>query len=106
MQYLRSDGSFSWQLQAIDGHLDTSVISMLGYAIANHNNLDGQHRIYEEEAEKMLNCLLDNVSDDGLVQNSSAECRGFSMYPQVFEVNSWGQGFGLLFIIEMMRSGE
>ena len=40
MKYQRSDGSFSWQLQAIDGHEDTSASAMIGYALSKYNKMN------------------------------------------------------------------
>lgn len=102
-KYQTTDGGFSWQLQAMQGHLDTSVVSMLGYSLAVYRKLT-KNNIYEGELEKMVQCLLNNVNEFGEVLSSSAECRGFSMYPQRFETNSWGQGFGMLCVIEYLES--
>lgn len=43
MRYQRSDGSFSWQLQAVDGHEDTSATAMIGYAISRYNSLNNKN---------------------------------------------------------------
>lgn len=102
MQYQRPDGGFSWQLQALEGPADTSVTSMVGHSLARYNAVEAKS-LYEAELHAMEESLLDSVLGNGLVTGSSAECIGFSMYPQVFESNSWGQGFGLLFLLEMAR---
>lgn len=103
IKYQTANGGFSWQLQATEGHLDTSVVSMIGYSLSLYMKLT-KSSAYKDELDKMIRCLLSNINESGEVLSSSAECRGFSMYPQRFETNSWGQGFGVLFIIEYLES--
>lgn len=105
LKYQMPNGGLSWQLQAREGHLDTSVVAMVGYSLCLFEKLTGGS-IYKNEIEKMVTCLISNINKTGAVLNSSAECRGFSMYPQRFEVNSWGQGFGLLFLVEYAESSK
>jgi|GEM_PF-3442519 len=104
-KYQRSDGSFSWQLQAMEGHLDTSTTAMIGYSLARYNNI-AQSKVFKNELVLMMNSVLKNIDQNGQVLNSSAECAGFSMYPQRFESNSWGQAFTLLFLIESLERNK
>lgn len=98
MRYQMDNGAFGWQLQALDGPEDTSTTSMIGFAIARYNSKTDAD-IYDDECARMAEFIVSNVrGEDGSVMNSSAECRGLSMYPQVFENNSWGQGFSVLFL--------
>lgn len=99
MKYQRTDGSFSWQLESVEGHEDTSASAMIGYSISKYNNLN-QKKIYMKQLSLIVKSLLTNIKKNGTVINSSAECLGFSMYPQIFNSNSWGQGFTTLCLIE------
>lgn len=95
----RADGSYSWQLQAQDGPLDISATSMIGYSLSKFSKATKTKR-YEQALQRIEACVLRNIDDAGHATNSSAECRGFSMYPQRYEINSWGQGFTALFLID------
>lgn len=99
MPYQLIDGGFSWQVQATEGHFDLSTTSMIGYAIARHNATTKKPMMIKE-LSKLIVKVLNNINSDGIALSSSAECKGFSMYPQVFESNSWGQGFALLLLTE------
>ncbi len=98
VSYQRTDGGFSWQLEAIEGHLDTSVAAMVGFSMVSYRAITGES-LYDECIEGVYSAVTANINDQGFVVSSSAECRGFSMYPQRFEINSWGQAFALLFML-------
>lgn len=105
IHYQRSDGGFSWQLQAIDGALDTSATAMVGHSMVVLDSLtDGTY--YKRNIKSVEKCLSENVNSQSQVLNSSAECRGFAMYPQKFEVNSWGQASTALFFLELYHGGK
>jgi len=106
ISYQKDDGSFSWQLQAVDGPSDSSVAGMLGYSLLKYAQVTNNVDKYSGVISKIEKSVLNNVDASGKVTGSSAECRGFSMYPQRFESNSWGQAFCTLFLIEMMDSNE
>lgn len=98
-------GGFSWQLQAKDGALDTSATSMLGYSLLCYSKyLGASGEIYSETLDRLVRIINDNIENGGKVVQSSAECQGFSMYPQVFGNNSWGQAFSMLFLTEYYAS--
>lgn len=98
--YIRKDGSFSWLLQALDGPADTSATAMIGYSV---NKMAAAGFVDDDFSELLcsIECfLLENITESGSVINSSAECQGFSMYPQKYENNSWGQAFTVLFLVD------
>lgn len=84
-------GHFTWQLSAIEGSSDTSATSMICYAIKRGMILGLLDSAYIETLQIALDYLHESV-EDGLVTGSSAECRGFSMYPQKYEAYPWAQG--------------
>jgi rhamnogalacturonyl hydrolase YesR len=106
LKYQKEDGSFSWQLQATNGPSDSSVTGMIGYSIVKYAKNEGREDFYEDIIIKIGNAILGNVEANGVVFGSSAECQGFSMYPQRFDNNSWGQAFCTLFLIELMDLHE
>ncbi len=105
LPHQRADGGYSWQLQAQDGPLDISATSMIGYSLARYSAI-ARTEENEEALRRTEAYVLSAIDARGYVTNSSAECRGFSMYPQRYEINSWGQGFAALFLIHRYRSRE
>lgn len=101
--YQRADGGYSWQLQAQDGPLDISATSMIGYSLCRYGMITRTEK-NEEMLRRIEACVLSAIDTRGYVTNSSAECRGFSMYPQRYEINSWGQGFAALFLLQRYKS--
>lgn len=102
LKYQKEDGSFSWQVQAIDGHSDSSATGMIGYSLLKYADTVNKIDDYRHKIVSLKDAVLKDISKDGIVSGSSSECRGFSMYPQTFEVNSWGQAFCTLFLIELI----
>ena len=92
MSYLRPDGSFSWQLPALDGHGDTSTTAMIGWALAGEpakgtGTMAGSIRDY-----------LTSCTRDGIVGSALGECVDYGQYPQTFGNYPWGQGAALAFL--------
>lgn len=91
LSYQRVDG-FHWQLQAFDGPMDTSATAMICAAIKRgmaYGCLSGA------EYEKALSSggqVLSHFAQDGLIWHSSAECEGFSCYPQRYGTYPWALG--------------
>lgn len=85
------NGHFSWQLGAIEGSPDTSATSMICYAIQRGMILGILDLAYMEKLQVALDYLHESV-EEGIVIGSSAECRGFSMYPQTYAAYPWAQG--------------
>lgn len=89
--YQLKDGNFTWQIPAIEGHIDTSSTSMICYAVRRGVMLGILPELYLENANLGLDALHKNTID-GVVQNCSAECRGLGMYPQIYSSYPWAQG--------------
>lgn len=103
VKYQDENGYFKWVLNANYGHQDTSATAMIGYSIKRAMDLDLLNIEYMYYAEKSLHALLGSTKN-GLVFDSSAECQGLGMYPQRYEWNLWGQGFGAAFALTMLKS--
>lgn len=102
IKYQDETGYFKWALNANNGHKDTSATVMIGYSIKRAMDLDLLDTEYAHYAEKSLQALLRSTKN-GLVFDSSAECIGPGMYPQRYEWNLWGQGFGTAFALTMLK---
>lgn len=105
LQYQTKSGCFTWQLEAIDGPIDTSSTSMIGYSIVRGIQLGYLGQQYES----CLNAIVAGVNNyiiNGQVTQSSAECRGLGMYPQTYSENAWGQAFTTSMYILSSRGGN
>jgi unsaturated rhamnogalacturonyl hydrolase len=96
------DGYYNWMLSATEGQIDTSATAMIGYSIKRAIDLGFLDNEYLGHAENAYQALLESTRD-GLIYDSSAECHGLGMYPQRYEWNAWGQGFGTAFALIMQR---
>lgn len=88
----RSDGYFSWQLEALDGPADTSATGMICASLKqgiSQGILEDEQ--YVKALEKGLDALKRSVRD-GRVYNCSGECEGFSCYPQRYGAYPWALG--------------
>lgn len=98
---VRGDGSFGWQLSALEGPKDTSAMGMIGVALAQamHSGV-GCKDTYMTALQAIRYSLLASVRD-GRVYDCSGECEGFSRYPQNYGNYPWAQGPALhLFTIQ------
>lgn len=89
--FQKEDGSFPWQLQAQDGPSDSSATAMIACALLRgmqFENLDGH---YEENVLRAGEYLLAHMKN-GRVEQCSAECDGFSQYPQRYGSYPWADG--------------
>ena len=84
--YLRPNGGLSWQLQAIDGPLDSSATAMVLQSMCLIR--DDLNDSVDELICKMMHCL-DGCYIDGKVLNCSAECGGAGIYPQKYDSYIW-----------------
>lgn len=91
IKYQKKNGYYSWQLTALEGHIDTSSTSMISYAIKRGVMTGLLNKSYLYHSNLGLLALRDSIIN-GVVINSSAECMGFSMYPQRYDVFPWSQG--------------
>lgn len=99
----REDGGFSWQLQAQEGHRDSSAEGMIGTAVLTAFQagvFGGQQADLPEHVRGWCDRLcraLDFSVVEGTVRDCSGECRGFAEYPQVYGSYPWGTGSALAF---------
>ena len=84
--YVRPDGGFSWQLQAIEGHLDTSATGMLMYAIRTGD----------------MSIFVANTDSAGHVGSALSSCIDFGVHYQSYGNYPWGQGAALAAVSQML----
>ncbi len=108
MKYQRPDGGFSWQLEALEGHCDTSAEGMIGAALIRglksgllRDEKNAPPSGMQEKTQSILTGLTGAVCaslEDGVVKNCSGECTGFAEYPQRYGSYPWGTGSVLEFL--------
>lgn len=95
----RADGGFSWQLQAQEGHRDTSAEGMIGYGTwLAAETVAVQRSEQRIPALSRLAAIIQTSIRDGRVTDCSGECKGFAEYPQVYGTYPWGSGSALAFL--------
>ena len=101
----RADGGFSWQLQAQEGHRDTSAEGMIGYGAWLAAETAAVQRSEQwSPALSRLAATLQTSIQKGYVADCSGECRGFAEYPQVYGTYPWGSGSALAFLaVQLFR---
>lgn len=119
--YQKKNGSFGWQLEALEGPEDSSATAMIAYGTVlvlrgqqgmgkAESAKEGQNQIEEVEtagkcpdqmreaarklAERAAEYLV-SCERGGKIYNCSAECMGFSEYPQQYSAYPWSLGPGL-----------
>lgn len=116
-RYQRNDGGFSWQMEARDGHRDTSAEGMIGAALicgtgraGKERSGDGQEakpaqmaEIRRRECAARLKQAVGGSISEATVGDCSGECKGFGEYPQVYGSYPWGTGSVLSFLAGMER---
>lgn len=91
--YQRPDGGFSWQLEAMEGHRDTSAEGMIGASAVR-----GMTEINDVGIDiGRLSRIMRQSVLNGAVMDASGECRGFGEYPQNYGCYPWGTGSALEF---------
>lgn len=95
IQYQKDHGAFSWQITTVEGPDDTSTTCMVAYSILKGIKLGILTEDYINSVNRATEYLLESTDDEGFVQNCSAECEGFSQYPQRYGWFPWGQGYTL-----------
>lgn len=98
LKYQRSDGSFSWQLQALEGPKDTSSTAMICAAVregAAAGVISGER--YEKALNDGKKALAESIRN-GRVYDCSGECEGFSRYPQRYGAYPWALGETLMLL--------
>ena len=113
--YLRADGSFAWQLPAMEGHVDTSATAMIGWAMLNAGTGDKRdgsecHLGVSGDIQNRPFCHLTSIRDyllsqthDGVVTGALGECVDYGQYPQVYGAYPWGQGAVCAFLARLSR---
>lgn len=112
----RADGGFSWQLEAMEGHKDSSAEGMIGAAILTGiragllRDGEGQKAGTEQEKRCFVPACgsfvrqLEKAAEEsvvlGTVKDCSMECRDFAEYPQVYGSYPWGSGSVLAFLAQ------
>lgn len=97
IEYQREDGGFSWQLQAVEGHIDMSATGMITYALEQGLNAG----IFEDETPvreailKAQHSMLEN-SPKGIVTAALSSCDDFGVHYQTYGNYPWGQGAVLM----------
>lgn len=101
----RADGGFSWQLQAQEGHRDTSAEGMIGYGAWLAEETAAVQRSEQwSPALSRLAAIMQTSIRDGRVTDCSGECKGFAEYPQVYGTYPWGSGSALAFLaVQLFR---
>jgi rhamnogalacturonyl hydrolase YesR len=83
LTYMRPDGGYSWQVQATQGHLDTSATGMILYGLIRGGALsEGQ-----ESRKLLLDC-----AQNGRVKDALSACEDFGVHYQTYGEYPWGQG--------------
>ena len=80
--YQRPEGGFAWQIQAVEGPLDTSATGMILYGLMRNE---------EQDFEEALKVLLTNI-DKGKVVGALSSCDDFGVHYQSYGHFPWGQG--------------
>ncbi len=127
MDYQREDGGWSWQIQAVEGHIDTSATGMIAYALAK-GITDGLFEIssgaHEDECEGMdanrladlrervkasleraVECMLKHA-ENGVVTDALSACDDFGVHYQSYGKFPWGQGAVLAAMAATVVTGE
>lgn len=92
--YQRPDGGFSWQLEAMEGHRDTSAEGMIGAAAVRGINEKNNVGI---DIRRLSGIVQQSVLN-GIVEDASGECKGFGEYSQNYGCYPWGTGSVLEFL--------
>jgi rhamnogalacturonyl hydrolase YesR len=104
LAYQRSDGAFSWQLQALEGPLDTSVTGMICTALKEGIELKilvGDN--YRQALGRGKDSLARSIHE-GKVYDCSGECEGFAQYPQRYGAYPWALGLALMILDDMTET--
>jgi len=99
LKYQRADGGWSWQLQAVDGHIDLSATGMIAYALgyAVNNGVFGEADLPDKiraALKKAKECIYAHTKS-GIVTDSLSSCDDFAVHYQTYGNYPWGQGAAL-----------
>ena len=97
-EFQREDGHWNWAIPQRNDTPDSSTTSLIGYSIMRGYQQDLLDDSYRITIKKAVNALLNTTRDNGLIDQSSGECRGLGKYPQVYGPTPWVQGSATAFI--------
>ncbi len=110
LTYQREDGGYSWQLECIGGHIDTSATAMITYGLLplnntkNSINTDIQNldiTIIKSSLDRSRTCLINHIDDAGHVTDSLSACIDFAVHYQTYGCYPWGQGATIASLTEV-----
>lgn len=98
LKYQHKDGYFSWQMQALDGPVDTSATGMVCVALKQgiEQGILTEPR-YEDALWAGRNAVIRSTAN-GKVYDCSGECEGFGQYPQRYGAYPWALGQALMLL--------
>lgn len=96
LDYQRKDGYFSWQLQAVEGPVDTSATGMICAAIKRGIQLGTLTEPKYGQALQAGSDAVERSVRDDRVNDCLAECEGFGRYPQEYGAYPWALGPALM----------
>ncbi|WP_158588910.1 glycoside hydrolase family 88 protein [Butyrivibrio sp. XB500-5] len=95
LDYQREDGGWSWQLQAVDGHIDMSATGMIAYALSvglKSDIFSAEEQTKIKEAEQKASECMEHHIDGGAVLDALSSCDDFGVHYQTYGNYPWGQG--------------
>ncbi len=107
--YQREDGCFGWQVQALEGPVDSSATGMIVYGLTGYRE-DGSVPCRDTAAgaggndlriERAMRGMAGNISL-GKVQNALSSCDDFGVHYQSYGHYPWGQGAVLAALSKIM----
>lgn len=103
IRYQREQGYYSWQLEAMEGPVDTSATAMIAKGILSGIRRGVWESKEQTEVMKMsvtraAEAILLSVKE-GQIYDCSGECGGFSCYPQNYGAYPWSLGSGISLLI-------
>ena len=93
LSYQRTEGGYGWQIQAQQGHLDTSATGMVIYGLLN--GLRETDRLETVEALDSSFAAIAASRQDGKILEALSSCDDFGVHYQVYGSFPWGQGAAL-----------
>jgi rhamnogalacturonyl hydrolase YesR len=87
LTYQKPDGGYGWQVQAVDGHIDTSASGMILYGLLNGNKAAAS----VDEVASTIGAFERNTKD-GKVSGALSSCDDFGVHYQTYGNYPWGQG--------------
>lgn len=88
--YQRTDGGYGWQIQAVEGHLDTSATGMIVFGLLN--GLGEANRLEMVEALESSFGAMVFSQQKGKVMEALSSCDDFGVHYQTYGHYPWGQG--------------